>query len=280
MSFEKLVVGDEYDRKFLAKTWGYGGYQAISKGVVTPAGTKLIVLFVTKEKQSGLTQYSDYIDGNRLHWEGEEKHRSDRRIVSANDSGDQIHLFYRDIHHTPFRYLGPVHLVEHTLRSEKPSEFVFSLTERDSADALDDIASHARELAELTETEQTAIQKSRIGQGLFRSGVIELWGCCAVTGLSNTALLRASHIKPWRDSNNAERLDPANGLLLQPTLDLLFDSGLISFEAAGRIRVSPALSVEDQTVLGVVPEMTLSRMPEGVDKYLSYHRDCIFQSAK
>jgi 5-methylcytosine-specific restriction protein A len=51
-------------------------------------------------------------------------------------------------------------------------------------------------------------------------------------------LLKASHIKPWRDSDNAERLDIYNGLLLIPNLDSAFDKGYISFDDGGKIIIS------------------------------------------
>jgi putative restriction endonuclease len=114
--------------------------------------------------------------------------------------------------------------------------------ENQSPDILEDIEAHQDESKSLEKTERESIVKSRIGQGLFRDRVVELWGSCSVTGLGNLSLLRASHIKPWRDSTNQERLDPMNGLLLQPTLDHLFDLGLISFDETGAVLFSPQLS--------------------------------------
>lgn len=67
VSLEKLKIGQEYERPSLADIWGYKGFQAISRGVVTPSGTKYIILFVTKQKQEALTQYNDYLDGELLH---------------------------------------------------------------------------------------------------------------------------------------------------------------------------------------------------------------------
>lgn len=67
VSLEKLKIGQEYERPYLADIWGYKGFQAISRGVVTPSGTKYIILFVTKQKQEALTQYNDYLDGELLH---------------------------------------------------------------------------------------------------------------------------------------------------------------------------------------------------------------------
>ena len=130
ISFKKLKRGEEYERTFLADLWGYQGYQAISRGVVTPAGTEKIILFVTKDKQSSSIQYNDYIKDNSLFWEGEDKHGSDNRIINSRKGKDEIHLFYRDIHHTPFVYYGEIFLTEYELYSDKPSKFLFSVMYR------------------------------------------------------------------------------------------------------------------------------------------------------
>ena len=57
-----------------------------------------------------------------------------------------------------------------------------------------------------TEAERLVVQ--RVGQGIFRAGLLEYWeGRCAVTSLAVPELLRASHIKPWADcGSDAERL--------------------------------------------------------------------------
>ena len=67
VSFEQLKVGEKYSRPVLTELWGYKGTAAISRGVVTPAGSNIIILFVTKEKQESFPQYNDYIDGNIVH---------------------------------------------------------------------------------------------------------------------------------------------------------------------------------------------------------------------
>ena len=61
-------------------------------------------------------------------------------------------------------------------------------------------------------------------------------GACAVTGVAEPSLLRASHIIPWaKCESDEERLNVYNGLLLAAHLDAAFDAGLISFEDDGRI---------------------------------------------
>lgn len=139
------------------------------------------------------------------------------------------------------------------------------------SDPLDDIATHAAEFREVTERE--AIVKARIGQGPFRSSLIQRWKVCAVTGCSETSVLRASHIKPWRVSDNAERLDVNNGLLLVPNLDALFDCGLISFDDSGQMIVASDLTERDRRILGIAASMRLSKVPLGILGYLRFHRE-------
>jgi hypothetical protein len=67
-------------------------------------------------------------------------------------------------------------------------------------------------------TERDAIVKSRVGQGRYRKELLAMWKSCAVTGLDIPELLRASHIKPWSDCNDRERVEAYNGLLLGPFL--------------------------------------------------------------
>lgn len=278
VEFDTLEIGKSYDRPFLANLWGYQSYHAISKGVVTPANTKYIVLFVTKEKQSVFPQYNDYIDVNLLFWEGEEKHSSDQRIIQAKGENEEIHLFYRDIHHTPFIYFGKVTLTDFLLRENTPSEFIFRIEKLSSEiDIFKEVREHTAEYETLDKTEREQIVASRLGQGKFRKNVIRLWGSCSITGLQNISLLRASHIKPWKDSNNQERLNPFNGLLLIPNFDFSFDSGYITFQNNGDIIVSQRLSLSARKVLDVKENVRLRRVFPENKEYLEFHRNEVFK---
>ena len=52
ISFDQISVGETYDRPTLAGLWNYRTYNAISRGVVTPADKKLVVLFVSSDINS------------------------------------------------------------------------------------------------------------------------------------------------------------------------------------------------------------------------------------
>lgn len=125
--------------------------------------------------------------------------------------------------------------------------------------------------ASLSETEREALTQARVGQGPFRIALLKYWGSCAVTGVSEPTVLRASHIKPWRASSNVDRLNPFNGLLLAAHIDALFDKGFITFEFDGRIRLSPLLAQEDLRLLGITSTMHLRQIGAEHREYLHFH---------
>jgi putative restriction endonuclease len=129
-----------------------------------------------------------------------------------------------------------------------------------------------------SEGEQTV--KVRRGQGLFRVRVskIEKKGC-RLTGVRNPRLLRASHIKPWRSCTTYERLDGANGLLLTPHVDHLFDNGYISFEDSGDVKVSSRLTAAEIDQLGLADACgrNVGTFSERQKAYLAQHRKHVFK---
>lgn len=274
LNFSAIQIGRKYDRPWLAGAWGFRGYEAISRGVFCPHGGGQIILFVTRIKQESLEQYNDYISGEYLFWEGEKGHGNDQRIADSSKSGEQIHLFYREIHHSAFEYKGLLTVAGVGFVPDRPTKFVFHLNHDQSAQ--DDITTHQSEIKNLPETERQSLIKARIGQGIFRQQLLEMWEGCAVTHVRLPTVLRASHIKPWRFSTNAERLNPYNGLLLLPQYDQLFDKGLISFDESGGILRSPALEGIEPTKLGINPNDSLRSLSNQHKGFLKYHQTEVF----
>jgi predicted restriction endonuclease len=85
-------------------------------------------------------------------------------------------------------------------------------------------------------------------------------------------------MKPWSKSDNAERLDGHNGLLLSPHVDNLFDRGLITFAKTGRVMVSPNLNPEVSIRWKLDFNQPGIHFNKGQVPYLEYHQDLIFQS--
>jgi len=123
-----------------------------------------------------------------------------------------------------------------------------------------------------TEAERLVIQ--RIGQQKFREALFLYWdSCCPLTGITDPALLRASHIIPWAEcTSDAERLDVANGLLLSSLWDAAFDAHLVSFEDDGSVIASPRLSLAASSILAISSGLRLKGLSEGHKARLSWHR--------
>ncbi|MGZ3757143.1 MAG: HNH endonuclease [Mucilaginibacter sp.] len=125
----------------------------------------------------------------------------------------------------------------------------------------------------------------RIGQSKFRKGVLKNFGNkCALSGISETVLLTASHIVPWGHKKDF-RGDISNGICLYVEYDKLFDEGYISFTDDLETIVIPKI---EQLSFGLQERLKslyntqlikpLNR-PINLD-YLRYHREVIFNQFK
>ncbi len=130
-----------------------------------------------------------------------------------------------------------------------------------------------------TTTEVERLVVRRIGQDIFRDGLLDYWqGRCAISDLAEPELLRASHIKPWADCRTgAERLDVFNGLLLAPHFDAAFDRGFISLADDQTVVVSPALSARDRQALGLQDRLVIRSLTDSHRHYLAWHREHVFK---
>ena len=129
----------------------------------------------------------------------------------------------------------------------------------------------------ISDTQRLQLAKARIGQGLFRKRVLLKDPRCKVTGIEDERLLVASHIKPWRDSTNLERLNGANGVMLSPHVDALFDKHLLTFEDDGKIRVHAALPQDVLDRWSIQPDHRVERFRPEQRRFLAHHRKCFAQ---
>lgn len=145
------------------------------------------------------------------------------------------------------------------------------------------------------ETESLLLTKTRIGQHRFASNVLTNCGhACVFCGLTaskadSPRMLIASHIKPWRSSDDAQRLDMYNGVAACPTHDVAFDSGLLAISSNRKIEVSPRLRSQMESNPATMryfeqPPMYQQLRLDGPDfekrlNYLRWHRENLFQSA-
>jgi 5-methylcytosine-specific restriction protein A len=226
--FDGLFAGEAYDRPELAKMWGYKDWHAIGRGIVTPAGHKLVMLFVTKEKQDALTQYNDHFEGDLLHMEGETNHAADQRLINARTNGDSIYLFYRDHHHTSFVYYGPVELRSYELNQGDPSRFIFT-TGKSEAAAASAIAAEQRTHGGVDEDFVPDAEGRRsIRQHVMyersarnRARALEIHGSrCLVCGFDFNGFYGAELARDYIEVHHTKSITELDGKVLNPETDM------------------------------------------------------------
>jgi putative restriction endonuclease len=125
--------------------------------------------------------------------------------------------------------------------------------------------------------EKRQLISARIGQGIFRENVERIEVACRVTGVLDRRHLRASHIKPWKVSDDREKIDGFNGLLLSPHIDHLFDRGHISFTNDGRMLISEHLNPTVLRAWGLDKYTPPHPFRPAQWVYLEFHRQHIFE---
>ena len=120
-----------------------------------------------------------------------------------------------------------------------------------------------------------AIINVRVNQGKFRDLLLKKYNRCCLCKVETPALLIASHIKPWAESEPEEKLDVDNGFLMCPNHDRIFDKGYITFDDDGKIIISDRLTENDRVFLNVDSRMHIE-LTESNKKYLKFHRENVF----
>lgn len=132
--------------------------------------------------------------------------------------------------------------------------------------------------------ERETVVKVRVNQSFFRRAVLAAYDFkCCVTGLEIPELLNASHIVPW-SKDEANRVNPRNGLCLNAIHDRAFDRCLMTVTPEFVVKVSK--SVKKANASGAVKDFLLRY--EGTEinrparflpdtKFLKYHNRMFFE---
>lgn len=132
----------------------------------------------------------------------------------------------------------------------------------------------------IPETQRLQLAKARIGQGLFRKQVMLIDPRCRVTGVNDPRLLVASHIKPWRDATNPERINGLNGIMLSPHIDALFDRALISFEDDGHMLLHESLPQDVLERWSIPRDTCVERFLPEQSGFLTHHRKLFVETSR
>lgn len=146
------------------------------------------------------------------------------------------------------------------------------------------------------QTERLLVGAVRVGQHRFATAVLanhqQRCGFCGLRQPQRRpgvrGLLSASHIKPWRDGDSAERLDPGNGIAACPTHDVAFDTGLITLGSDLGVNLSATLvrAVREDPAAAAAfgsPPLAIALLlgPDGqppATRYVQWHRARVFAS--
>ncbi|APY08318.1 restriction endonuclease [Winogradskyella sp. J14-2] len=143
------------------------------------------------------------------------------------------------------------------------SEKLLSKFERKSIEELNNIDSKSLPKGE----ERERVVKVRVNQSFFRSSILASYNnTCCVTGIKQSELLVAGHIKPWsQDEKN--RLNPRNGIAINALHDKAFENGLMTITTDYKIKISSILLKKRKT--------------DSLEKYFfQYHERDIFLPSK
>lgn len=190
------------------------------------------------------------------------------------------------------KYYGLSKEYKGIFKDMSPSEVLEIIPNEPQFNTLYDIISGSSEEIDLEFSDsikgmdKICLVKTRVHQDIFRKKILNAYcNTCCITGINDPCLLRASHIKPWRDSNEDEKTDVHNGLCLNALHDAAFDVGLITVSSSDfTIRLSSRIEeyMDECTYNDYFRryEGTQINLPTEDDipkaEYLNYHKHNIF----
>lgn len=163
---------------------------------------------------------------------------------------------------------------KHELNQFLANKIIKSIKEKEDKKIIEEIDNCEADINK--ETEKQALVKIRMGHSELRNRILNNKKECEICGIKNNKLLIISHIKPWAKSENLEKLDTNNILLLCSMHDALFDKGLISFDDNGKILISSELDEKEQALVNINEDSYIKITSDRQIGFLRYHREHIF----
>ena len=306
MNIKGLEIGGNYTKSELSDIFENPNIKLVREGIYNQS-EELTFYFVdlVKEGKEDRFHFNDFFEGDYFHWDSQTTQHINSPKIQEVINGHRTPLLFVRVYSKiksktqPYIYCGrlkyidydqdttnPVHIIfqnidyqDDTLNEDlfevytwKPQKVGKSTGVRQSKTGI--ISSERKtNYRKPNRTERSGLVTSRVGQGYYRQLVREKWdNRCPVTGTSIVGILISSHIVPWSESNDIERLDVENGILLSPNVDSLFDKHLISFTDDGHLVLSNRIKREELIKLGIDSEKVIP-ITEGMKKYLKKHRD-------
>ena len=307
-------IGSQYSKNDLAVLLDQPSLMTVREGVYSCKNSPSYLLFVDLEKVGKETRFhfDDFFEEDYFHWDSQTTQHIQSPKIQAIVSGDLTpHLFVRikqkeKSKTLPFVYCGRLVFDTHEPNTSKPTHIIFQNLDYDDFTNNQNLLEIYRwkpssagkstkstitkqgsissgrktKYKQPNETERRGLVTSRVGQGYYRQQLIEKWdGKCAVSKMDILPILIASHIVPWSEGNDEERLDVENGILLSPLYDALFDKHLISFDEHGKIIISNHISASNVERFGLSTKHEI-KITKGMQPYLQRHREKMMDSSR
>lgn len=275
-----FVKGEKYKRKHIHIKYG-GGHQS---GISNSSNKPFIFIFSGKSgKDHG---YSDEWDEEGYFWYSGQGQKGDMAFVRGNKSilnhqidDNKIFLFEGTNVSGYWAFVDELQLVDYKwvvtpdTEGENRNSIIFKFLSVSKKSTIHNkLYSKSYDHNRPNTTERKGLVVSRVGQGWYRNQLLDKWeSTCPITGCSTPKILIASHIVPWSESNDEDRLNVHNGILLSPDVDALFDKHLISFSDEGEMLLSTEINSETLDSLGV-PKQAVLPVDEDMKPFLALHR--------
>ena len=302
-----LELGQQYSKSELADLLNERNLAKVREGVFSCKNSRSYLLFVDLEKTGKKPRFhfDDYFQEDFFHWDSQTtQHINSPKIQDVVTGRLTTYLFVRVRQKErsktlPFVFCGRLTFDEHEEATSKPAHLIFQNIDFDDHTENEDLLEiyrwkpskvgkgtktkvdksgqisgrRKKNYKKPNTTERTGLVTSRVGQGYYRQQIIEKWGGkCPLSGIEMPSILIASHIVPWSESTDEERMNVDNGILLSPLYDALFDKHLISFEDDGSLLVSKSINSQKHIMLGM-PYQAKILVTHGMKKYLKRHRE-------
>lgn len=301
-----LELGKKYSKKEIAALLDEPSLNTVREGVFSCKNSPSYFLFVDLEKDGKEKRFhfNDFFEEDFFHWDSQTtQHFNSPKIQQIVNQELDTYLFVRQVQKInsktqPFIYCGRLIYQEHDPSTSKPVHIVFNNPDYDDFTDNEDLinlylwkpskagVSSSTSISKKgvvsgerkknynppDKTERRGLVTSRVGQGYFRNQLLDKFdNTCAVTGSKLHSILIASHIVPWSEASEDERLDVNNGVLLSPLYDALFDKHLISFDKNGLVIISSSILAEIDR-LGIDANASID-IDAGMENYLIRHRE-------
>lgn len=306
--YKALNIGGKYSKHELAKILDQQSLKTVREGIFNCKNSNSTLFFVDLDKKGKDKRFhfKDFFEEDFFHWDSQTtQHINSPKIQEIVTGKRTPHLFVRLIPKIkgktqPFIYCGRLVYSIHEKKTSKPVHIIFQNIDyddfTDNEDLIDVYTWKPSKIVKSNISKQGVISKrrltqykkpnkterkglviSRVGQGYYRQQIIDKWKCkCPVSGITIKSILISSHIVPWSESTDIEKLDVENGILLSPNIDALFDKHLISFNENGFIMISNKISSDCREKLGI-NEFIQIPVSNGMKSYLKRHRKKFYE---